>query len=61
MRAQRQGYFVILQFDLQKCITWSKKFGKGRHEWNKTYIDFEIHPRKLNIPIKKSYFFVIFF
>jgi hypothetical protein len=23
------------QAKLQKCITWLKKLGKGRHEWNK--------------------------
>jgi hypothetical protein len=23
------------QFDLQKCIIWPKKFGKGRHKWTK--------------------------
>jgi hypothetical protein len=25
----------LAQFDLQKCITWPKKSGKGRHEWIK--------------------------
>jgi hypothetical protein len=30
---------VSLKFahvDLQKCIPWPKKFGKGRQEWNRT-------------------------
>jgi len=26
------------KFNLQKCITWPKKFGKGRHEWTKACI-----------------------
>ncbi len=32
----------IEQFDIQKCITWLKKSGKGRLEWNKTCIDARI-------------------
>ncbi len=48
------------QFDLQKCMTWLKKYGKGRHEWNKVCIDFGIRLRKLNTPIKTRYFKNIF-
>jgi len=40
------------QSSLQKCITWLKKFGKGRHEWNKTCLEIGIRPKKLNTPIK---------
>ncbi len=40
------------QADLQKCITWRKKSGKGRHEWNKACVETNIHQRKLNILVK---------
>jgi hypothetical protein len=41
-----------VQTDLQKCITWLKKSGKGRHEWNKACVETCIHPKKLNTPMK---------
>jgi hypothetical protein len=37
-----------IQTDLQKCITWLKKSGKGRQEWNKACVETGIHPKKLN-------------
>jgi hypothetical protein len=40
------------QANLQKCIIWPKKSGKGRHEWNKVCLETKIQPKKLNIPIK---------
>jgi hypothetical protein len=40
----------LAQSYLQKCITWPKKFRKGRYEWTK------IHPRKLNTPVKGLFF-----
>jgi hypothetical protein len=39
------------QFDIKKCITGPKKFGKGKQEWNKECMDARIDPRKLNAPI----------
>ncbi len=36
----------------QKCITWPKKFGKGRYEWKKACIEIGIHPIKLNTLMK---------
>jgi hypothetical protein len=48
------------KFDFQKCITWPEKFGKGRQEWAKSCIDFEIYPRKLNTLSKQGIFLVIF-
>ncbi len=45
------------QSNLQKCITWLKNSGKGRQGQNKTCLNFNIHPRKLNIPIKTRWFF----
>ncbi len=30
------------QFEIQKCITWLKKFGKGNQEWNKVCMDVRI-------------------
>jgi hypothetical protein len=49
------------QSDLQKCITWPKKFGKGKQEWTKACIDFRIHPKKLNTFVKKQGYFLITF
>ncbi len=40
------------QINFQKCITWSKKYGKGQHERNKYCIEFDSKPRKLNTPMK---------
>ncbi len=37
---------------LQKCITWPKKLGKGRQEWNKACSNSNLPPRKLNTPVK---------
>ncbi len=47
--------FVLIkyaQLDLQKCITWSKTSGNGRQEWNKACSNFNLPPRKSNIPMK---------
>jgi hypothetical protein len=41
-----------IQRDLQKCITWPKKFRKGRQEWEKAYVNSCLPPQKLNIPMK---------
>jgi hypothetical protein len=38
--------------NLQKCITWPKKYGNGRQEWNKACVEIGIHPKKLNILMK---------
>jgi hypothetical protein len=35
-----------IQTYLQKCIIWPKKFGKGRHEWNKVCVEIGVHPIK---------------
>ncbi len=40
------------QIDLQKCITWLEKSGKGKHEWNNACLEIGIQPKKLNILIK---------
>jgi hypothetical protein len=32
------------QFDIQKCITWSKKSGKGNQQWNKACRMLEFNP-----------------
>jgi hypothetical protein len=40
------------QANLQKCIIWLKKFGKGTQEWNKACLETSIRPRKLNTPMK---------
>ncbi len=44
------------QLDLQKCITWSIKFRKGKQKWNNACENYNIFPRKLNIIIKTSKF-----
>jgi len=43
---------TFVQLDLQKCKTWPKKSRKCTEEWNKTCMDSEICPRKLNILVK---------
>jgi hypothetical protein len=43
---------------LQKCITWLKKSGKGRQEWNKAFSNFNLPPKKLNIPMKQGDHFI---
>jgi len=48
-----------VQYDIQKCITWSKKFGKGRLEWNKACMDARICPKKLNTLIKTKLIFYV--
>ncbi len=40
------------KFDIQKFVTWPKKFGKGRQEWMKNYIEYKIQPRTLNTLVK---------
>jgi hypothetical protein len=45
------------QSNLQKCITWPKKFGKGRYKGIKSCIESEICPRKLNTPMKTNDYF----
>ncbi len=42
----------IAQSDLHRRITWLKKSSKGKHGWNKPYVDSNLPKRKLNIPIK---------
>jgi len=32
------------QATLQKTITWTKKFGEGRQEWEKAYIECGLPP-----------------
>jgi len=45
-------FMKFVQTYLQKCITWPKKSTKGRHEWNKACVEIDIHPIKLNNPMK---------
>ena len=40
------------QKSLQSCITWTKKSGKGRQEWEKACIDVGLPTRKLKTPVK---------
>jgi hypothetical protein len=40
---------------LQNKITWTKKFGKGRHEWEKSCTECEMPLRKLKTPIKTRF------
>ncbi len=45
-------YIKSTHASLQKCITWPKKFRKGKHEWKKACGEIGICPKKLNIPMK---------
>jgi len=40
------------QGDLQMYITWPKKIGKCRQEWNKACVNSRKPPRKLNTLVK---------
>jgi hypothetical protein len=46
------------QSNNKKCITWPKKFGKGRQKWNKECMDARIDPRKLHTPINTMLVFL---
>jgi hypothetical protein len=45
------------QTNLQKCLTWPKKSGKGKQEWTKVGANSKIHPRKLNTQMKTRFFY----
>jgi hypothetical protein len=47
------------QSNIQKCITWLKKFGKGKQEWNKECMDARIDPRKLNTLVNTMLHFYV--
>jgi len=40
---------------LQKTITWTKKFGKGKQEWEKAYVESGLLLHKLKSPIKTRF------
>lgn len=44
-----------VQSALQKTITWTKKSGKGRIEWEAACRDTNISPRKLRTPVKTRF------
>jgi hypothetical protein len=48
------GHFIEQIWHEKKCITWPKKFGKRKQEWNKACVEIEICPRKLNTPMKRK-------
>jgi hypothetical protein len=48
----KYAFIKFVEIDLQKCITWPKKFGEGHQEWNKIYIEVSLKPKNLNIPLK---------
>ncbi len=41
--------------NVHKCITWLKKFSKGRQAWEKAYVDSGLSPYKLNTFVKTRY------
>ena len=43
------------QSTLQKTITWTKKSGKGRHEWEKACIEAGLPSRRLKTPVKTRF------
>lgn len=43
------------QKSLQSCITWTKKSGVGRGEWNKACIEAGLPSRKLKTPVKTRF------
>jgi hypothetical protein len=38
-----------------KKITWTKKFGKGRQEWEKVYVESGLLPHKLKTRVKTRF------
>jgi hypothetical protein len=44
-----------VQTSLQKVITWTKKSGKGRHEWEKACINSGMWHWKLKILVKSKF------
>jgi hypothetical protein len=48
----RYVFIKAAQGDLQKCITWPNKLGKGRQEWEKACTNSSLSPRKLNTSMK---------
>jgi hypothetical protein len=40
---------------LQKTITWIKKFGESRQEWEKACIECGLPPQKLKTPVKTKF------
>jgi hypothetical protein len=53
------GFFEVslkgVQASLQKTITWTKKFGKGRQEWKDSCIIVGLPPRMLKTPVKTRF------
>jgi hypothetical protein len=47
------------QATLQKTITWTKKFGEGRQEWEKACIECGLPPQKLKTLVKTKFAFKI--
>ncbi len=45
----------VAQVDVHKCITWLKKFNKGKQAWEKAYVDYGLSPYKLNTFVNMRY------
>ena len=41
-----------VQTNLHKTITWTKKYGKGRAEWDEVRVEMGLASRKLKTPMK---------
>jgi hypothetical protein len=44
-----------IQTSLQKTITWIKKLGKGKQEWNDVYIIVRLPMRMFKTPTKTQF------
>jgi hypothetical protein len=51
----REVSLKAIQSTLQKTITWIKKFGKGRSEWQRACLDARVSHQKLKTPMKTRF------
>ncbi len=45
----------VIQFTLQKIITWTNFFGKGFREWHRACLDVGLSHRKLKTPLMTKF------
>jgi hypothetical protein len=44
-----------IQFTLQKIITWTKRFGKGRSKWHRAFLNVGVSHQKLKAMVKTRF------
>ncbi len=51
----KQVNVKVAQGNLQKIITWTKKSGKGRQEWERACVERRLWLQKLKTPVKTRF------